>query len=148
MAQSRFHTFFLFQMCAVRLLPLHPGELLPWSAVRGAAMILSGLVLVFFSGPIPQPNTQGGLRLCVCVCGGVLIKHYLCASGFYRVTQADTVDDGCFGKLRHFILSNRCIGESRECAREGFCVGKAGKPAIDLTCTRWRTHTEAFSGRQ
>lgn len=147
MAQSRFHTFFLFQMCAVRLLPSHPGELLPWSAVRGAVMILSGLVLVFFSSPVRQPNTQGGLRLCVWG-GGVLIKHYLCASGFYQLTQADTVDDRDFGKLTHSILSNRCIGESRGHARKGFFAGKAGKPATDLTCSRWRTHTEAFSGRQ
>ena len=51
------------------------------------------------------------------------------------------MDDGGFGKLTHSILSNRCIGESRERAWEGFCVGKAGKPATDLTCTIWRTHT-------
>lgn len=51
------------------------------------------------------------------------------------------MDDGGFGKLTYSILSNRCIGESRERAWEGFCVGKAGKPATDLTCTRWRTHT-------
>lgn len=143
MAQSRFHTFFLFQMCPVRLLPSYPGELVPWSAVRGAITVLSGLVLVFFLVPVPRPDTQGGLRL-----GRVLTKHCLSASGFYQVTQADTVDDGGFGKLTHSILSNRCIGESWECAWEGFCVGKAGKPAIDLTCTRWRTHTEPFSGRQ
>lgn len=55
------------------------------------------------------------------------------------------MDDGVFGKLIHTILSNRCLEKSGEYILEGFCVQKAGQPSIDLTCTRWKTHREAFS---
>lgn len=128
--------FFLFQMCTVWLLPLHPWELWPCSAVRGAIMVLSALVLVFQLGCSSPAQHPWGFQSSWC--------DYKTLSFCFKFLPSNSGRChgwGGFGKLVHSILFNRYMGESQECTLESFCVQKVGQPSIDLTCTRWRTET-------
>lgn len=144
--QKQISLVFLFQICAVFLLPLDFAFCL-WdtssvpTSFSGRGVVTLSKDAVFFPFYIPGPKPiSGGVTVLMNGCP----KYDLSILRFAQTSWADGMNDIIFGKLKSMILPDRCLGEQQKLTQDGVVFARLISIPRAWPSLGWEDAEEAF----